>query len=131
MIYFWILVIILSPLIAPFFPKIEIFITSAIFGILIGSSTKNGEYGFWAFLVSLVGLLVLYFSRLGIILTIIFSLLWSAITWAVLYYEVKMSLIGSIILGILVFFFNYSIREAQRNKKERQQSITGQSENQL
>lgn len=130
MVYFWILVIILSPLIAPFFPKVEIFITSAIAGSLLGYKTNNLEYAFWGFIGSLIALFAIYFSRLGIILSIIFSIIWAGITWAVLYQEIKMSLIGSIIIGLAVFLFNFAIRESIRNKREGQQSGLESSENQ-
>ena len=86
-----------------------------IIGAKIANYFNSTEYGWVAGIVSIVILVVLYFSKVGWLYSIIFSLLWGWLGgWMV---HVKgWSWLGTTVIALVFFVISFGIHEYHRKK---------------
>ncbi len=96
-----------------FLPIIELVLVPIFIGAAIGTKT-SAEVGWWAFLASLIIGFAVYYSRAGVIFSVIFSGFWALIAGAIVFEEIKWSMISGILIGLIVFAISYRIHEQRR-----------------
>lgn len=111
---FWIIIILVMLFVLSYLPYVELVVLPAVLGISVWLNFNNGEAAWWGFFISLIVLFGVYFSRAGIIISVIFSLFWGWVVGMIVYKDIGWSMLSAMAFGIIAFFISLAIHESKR-----------------